>query len=320
MGSIKMGIGFGLWQQGMPDAATLFAYIDQAEAMGIDSVWLSDHMMGPRPEISIVPMMAAIAARTERLKFGPSVMMLPLRHPIAVAKDVATLDFLSNGRVIMAVGLGADEHEAVAVNVPLKQRGSMTDEGITILRKLWSGTRVQHHGTHYHFDDVTITPQPRKKIDIWVGGRSDAALRRVARLGDGWFASFVTPQEFASGQAKIDAYAEAYGRGDDDIEAGSIVFCHVDSDGDRARQDFVRFFSTRRRRSPDRMLERSAVGTPAECRAVLQRYVDHGLTKFALWPACPPSQLLRQLDYYAQEIIPYFELRPAPAAAPRTAP
>src|SRR5438874_12835052 len=80
MGSIKMGIGLGLWHHGMPDAATLLEYIDKAEAWGIDSVWLSDHLMGPRPEVAVMPMMAAIAARTRRLKFGPSVMMLPLRH------------------------------------------------------------------------------------------------------------------------------------------------------------------------------------------------------------------------------------------------
>ena len=138
MGSIKMGIGLGLWHHGMPDAATLLKYIDKAEAWGIDSVWLSDHLMGPRPEVAVMPMMAAIAARTQRLKFGPSVMMLPLRHPITVAKEMATLDFLAPGRVIMAVGLGADEHEAAAFNVPLKQRGPMTDEGIAILRKLWA--------------------------------------------------------------------------------------------------------------------------------------------------------------------------------------
>src|SRR5262249_17843784 len=122
MGSIKMGIGLGLWHHGMPDAATLFEYIDKAEAWGIDSVVLSDHLMGARQEVAIMPMMAAIAARTQRLKFGPSVMMLPLRHPITVAKEIATLDFLAPGRVIMAVGLGADEHEAEAFNVPLKQR------------------------------------------------------------------------------------------------------------------------------------------------------------------------------------------------------
>lgn len=309
MGSVKMGIGLGLWHQGMPDAATLFEYIDKAEAWGIDSVWLSDHLMGPRPEVAIVPMMAAIAARTKRLKFGPSVMMLPLRHPIAVAREIATLDFLSDGRMIMAVGLGADEHEAAAFNVPLKSRGAMTDEGIRILRKLWSEPVVSHHGKYYHFDNVTITPRPTKKLDLWVGGRSDHALRRVARLSDGWFASFVTPQEFAEGVAKITLFAKEYGRENEEIEAGSIVFCHVDPDGHKARRDFAAFFAGNPRRPPEMMLERSAVGTPDECREMLQRYLDHGLTKYALWPACPPQHLLQQLAYYAQEIIPAFEPR-----------
>lgn len=307
MGSIKMGIGFGLWQQGMPDAATLFEYIDKAEAWGIDSVWLSDHLMGDRPEVAIIPMMAAIAARTRRLKFGPSVMMLPLRHPITVAKDIATLDFLSGGRIIMAVGLGADEKEADALAVPLKQRGAVTEEGIAVLRKLWSGSQVSHHGTHFHFDNVSITPRPAKKIDIWIGGRSDAALRRVARVADGWFASFVTPREFADGVHKITEYAALYGREHEEIEAGSIVFCHVDPDGDKARRDFAAFFAGNRRRPPEQMFARSAVGTPEECRAILQHYVEHGLTKFALWPACPPAHLIRQLAHYAQDIVPYFE-------------
>ncbi len=307
MDSIKMGIGLGLWQQGMPDANTMFEYIDKAEAWGIDSIWLSDHMMGERQEVSIVPMMAAIAARTRRLKFGPSVMMLPLRHPIAVAREIATLHYLSHGRVIMAVGLGADEKEALAFNVPVKQRGSMTDEGVEIIRKLWSSTNVTHQGKHYQFENVTITPRPATKIDIWVGGRSDAALKRVARIGDGWFASFVTPQEFKEAEGKIAEWAVAYGRENDDIEAGSIIFCHVDPDANKARQAFIDFFSGNQRRPPDRMLERSAVGTPEACREILQRYVDHGLTKFALWPACRPQQLIDQLAFYAQDIIPYFE-------------
>jgi probable F420-dependent oxidoreductase len=316
MGSIKMGIGLGLWHHGMPDATTLFEYIDKAEAWGIDSVWLSDHLIGPRQEVAVMPMMAAIAARTQRLKFGPSVMMLPLRHPITVAKEIATLDFLAQGRVIMAVGLGADEHEADAFNVPRKQRGAMTDEGIAIVRKLWAEPDVSHHGKHYHFEHVTINPRPAGKIDLWVGGRSDPALRRVARLADGWFASFVTPQEFAEGQAKITEFAAAYGREHDEIEAGSIVFCHVDADGQKARRDFATFCAGNTRRPPELMLERSAVGTPEECRDMLQRYVEHGLTKYALWPACPPSQLLRQLAYYAQDIVPYFEQPDVSLATP----
>ncbi len=315
MDTIKMGIGFGLWQQGMPDAQTLYEYIDKAEAWGIDSVWLSDHMMGERAEVSIVPMMAAIAARTQKLKFGPSVMMMPLRHPIAVAREVATLDYLSKGRMIMAVGLGAEGKESDAFKVPRKKRGSMTDEGVEIIRKLWAGPNVSHHGTHYQFDEVTINPRPAKKIDIWVGGRSDFALKRVARISDGWFASFVTPEGFAEGVAKITEFAAEYGRQDEEIEAGSIVFCHVDPDGEKARRDFTAFFAANNRRPPELMLSRSAVGTPEECRETLQRFVDHGLTKFALWPACPPAQLIRQLAFYAEDIIPHFELRDVPVTA-----
>ena len=315
MAGIKMGIGLGLWYRGMPDAATLFDYIDKAEAWGVDSVWLSDHMMGEREEVAIVPMMAAIAARTRRLKFGPSVMMLPLRHPIAVAREVATLSYLSDGRMIMAAGLGADKREAEAFGVPLKGRGAMTDEGIAILRRLWREADVSHHGEHYRFEHVTITPRPRQKIDIWVGGRSAAALKRVARVSDGWFASFVTPREFAEGIEQIEAFAHQYGRRPEDIESGSIVFCHVDADGAKARREFAAFFDRNPRRPAQQMLERSAVGTPEECREVLQRYCEHGLTKFALWPACPPDRLLGQLAFYAQEIIPFFERRDAPAPA-----
>lgn len=315
MTGIKMGIGLGLWHQGIPDAATLFAYIDKAEAWGIDSVWLSDHFLGERAEVAVLPMMAAIAGRTQRLMFEPSVMMLPLRHPIAVAKEIATLDFLAPGRVIMAVGLGADEQEAAAFDVPLKQRGGMLEEGVAILRKLWAGPDVSHHGKYYHFDHVAINPRPAEKIDVWIGGKSDYALRWVARVADGWFASFVTPEEFAEGQAKIREYGAMYSRESEAIEAGSIVFCHMDADGAKARRDFAAFFAGNARRPPELMLARSAVGTPEECRATLERYVAHGLSKYALWPACPPQQLLRQLAYYAEEIMPYFEQRQMSMAA-----
>ena len=137
----------GLWYRGMPDAATLFEYIDKAEAWGVDSVWLSDHMMGNREEVAIVPMMAAgRGPPPSASNSAPASLMLPLRHPIAVAREVATLAYLSNGRMIMAAGLGADKREAEAFKVPLKSRGGMTDEGIAVLRRLWQETDVTHHG------------------------------------------------------------------------------------------------------------------------------------------------------------------------------
>ena len=140
------------------------------------------------------------------------------------------MDFLAPGRVIMAVGLGADEHEAAAFNVPLKQRGTMTDEGIAILRKLWTAPDVSHHGKYYQFERVTITPRPAKNRYL---GRWPQRCRPAAGgAAGGRLVCFVChPQEFAEGQAKIAAFAVAYGRENDEIEAGSILFCHVDADG-----------------------------------------------------------------------------------------
>lgn len=112
-------------------------------------------------------------------------------------------------------------------------------------------------------------------------------------MADGWFASFVTPEEFAEGQATITALATEAGRDVTEIETGSILFCHVDPDGAKARRDLAAFFAGNTRRPPEAMLARSAVGTPEECREIIACYVAHGLTKYALWPACPPEQLLQ---------------------------
>ena len=188
MGAIKMGIGFGLWQQGMPDAATLFAYIDQAEAWGIDSVWLSDHMMGERAEVSIVPMMAAIAARTRRLKFGPSVMMLPLRHPIAVAKDIATLDFLSNGRFLFGIGGGWNAEEMANHGTDFRRRWKVLRERIEAMKVIWRDDNAEYHGEFVNFDPIWSWPKPVQKPHppIYLGGHGDKALERVVRYCDGW--------------------------------------------------------------------------------------------------------------------------------------
>ena len=120
------------------------------------------------------------------------------------------------------------------------------------------------------------------------------------------------PTGICGGAGKNCRVAALYERADEEIEAGSIVFCHVDRDGGKARRDCAAFFAGDMRRPAAMMLGCSVVGTPEDCREMLQHYVEHGLTKFALWSACLPSQLLRQLTYYSQDIIPYFEQRHVP--------
>src|SRR5262249_5775128 len=202
MHAIKIGIGFGSWRLGLPSPKLICEYAERAEDLGIDSIWLSDHVVSRQPHLEIACVMALFAARTKRIKMGPSVLTLPARDPVQVARTYATLDYLSGGcgRVIMAVGLGSDPRDSLAWCGPAEERAGRLEEGVTVLRKLWSGTQVTHEGKFYRFTDVTIEPRPaRGPLDIWIGGRSNPALRRVAKYGDGWFPSFVTPEEFKAG-------------------------------------------------------------------------------------------------------------------------
>jgi probable F420-dependent oxidoreductase len=307
MDTIKLGIGFGGWRLGTPTAATVFELIDKSEAWGIDSVWLSDHIIdvGVNPELDTPSMLAAIAARTSRMKMGPSVLSLPLRHPVITAKTFATLDYLAPGRVICAVGLGSNPKEFGALGMTIEHRAGKLDEGMVLMRKLWSESHVTFTGKYYQVEDITIEPKPaRGHIDLWVGGRTDFALKRVARLGDGWFASRVTPQQFREGRQKIAEFAAGYGRGDADIEAGAIVFCHVADNSQEAHAVADRFCQS----MPDRdhVQQFWPIGSPQECCDKIARYVEAGLTKFVLWPACPPADLITQVDRFAHEIIPQF--------------
>jgi probable F420-dependent oxidoreductase len=307
METIKLGIGFGGWRLGAPSAGTIFELIDKAEAWGLDSIWLSDHIIdvGAYPELDTPSMLAAIAARTTRMKMGPSVLLLPLRHPVIAAKTFATLDYLAPGRVICAVGLGANPKEFGALGMTIEHRAGKLDEGMVLMRKLWSESHVTFTGKYYQVEDVTIEPKPaRGYIDLWVGGRTDFALKRVARLGDGWFASRVTPQQFREGRQKIAEFADDYGRDAADIEAGAIVFCNVADRSQDARAVADRFFQNMADR--EHVQPHWPIGSAQECCDKIARYVEAGLTKFVLWPACPPSDLIAQVDRFAHEIVPQF--------------
>ncbi|MBI3303626.1 MAG: LLM class flavin-dependent oxidoreductase [Deltaproteobacteria bacterium] len=307
MDKIKMGIGFGGWRLGTPSAATIFELIDKADAWGIDSIWLSDHIIdvGVHPELDTPTMLAAIAARTTRLKMGPSVLLLPLRHPVVAAKTFATLDYLAPGRVICAVGLGANPKEFGAMGMTIEHRAGKLDEGMLLMRKLWSESHVTFAGKYYQVEDVTIEPKPaRGYIDLWVGGRTEYALKRVARLGDGWFASRVTPQQYREGRQQIAEFAREYGRDAADIEAGAIVFCNVSDRSQDAHAMADRFFQNMADR--EHVQQHWPIGSPQECCEKLARYVEAGLTKFVLWPACPPSDLIAQIDRFAHQLIPEF--------------
>jgi len=308
MSTIRIGIGFGLSRLGMPDPETICRYAERAEDLGIDSIWLSDHIVGHEPSLDIACVMALFAARTRRIKMGPSVLTLPARDPVQVAKTYATLDYLTggSGRIIMAVGLGRDPRQCLACGVPPEERGPRLEEGVEVLRKLWAGPDVTHEGKYYRFANVTITPRPaRGTLDVWIGGNTDAALRRVARYGDGWFPSFITPDEFRGGMEKLAAYGAQSGRTIEPGEAGVVILTHVTNDRARAQQ-ISQLVGARFPKAPESLMARLAIGSPTECIEKVRAYVDAGCTKFVLFPIAAPEDLVAQIELYGREIVPHF--------------
>ncbi len=308
MGNVKIGIGFGGGRQGLPTPRDVCAFAERAEALGIDSIWLSDRVSSRQPQLDITCVMAMFAARTARIKMGPSVLTLPARDPVHVARTYATLDYLTGGcgRVIMAVGLGSDPRECLACGIRPEERAGRMEEGVEVLRKLWAGGGVSHHGKYYHFDDVTIEPRPaRGPLDVWIGGRTDAALRRVAKYGDGWFPSFITPSEFQAGMAKLIAFGATRGRAIDPREAGVLLLTHVTSDPDEA-DTLCRLLAASGQVPSDSLPDRCAIGAPEACVRQIQAFVDAGCSKFVLFPVAAPERLLAQIEAYAADVLPAF--------------
>ncbi len=306
MTGIKIGIGFGQWQYGLPEPELLCRYAEVAEQAGLDSIWLSDHIVTRNPTLDITCLFAMIAARTKRVKMGPSVLTLPARNPVHVAKTYATLDYISGGRMVMAVGSGSDLRDLKASGVPVEERGKRLDEGIAILRRLWTESHVTHQGRFYQFEDVTIEPKPRKgSLDIWIGGKSDAILKRVVRLGDGWFPALTTPDEFKHDMAKLAAFGEEQGRKINPREAGVLLLTHVTEDRDEGWKTVAPFLRSLPM-APDELAKRCLVGSANECVAKIAAFVEAGCTKFVLRPSCPPDQVLGQIEQYAGRILPRF--------------
>lgn len=309
--SIRVGVQFAGWPLAAVSGERFLCFLDRLEALGLDSIWFSDRLISAGPSVGITAALAAVAARTRKLKFGPAVMVLPTRHPLEVAKELATVDVLSNGRLLPAFGLGTeDEREYEAAGVPKSERAARLDEVVPLLRRLWTEDRVSHHGRFYQLTDVTITPKPVQKPcpPIWFGGRSAAAYRRVGRLGDGWLASFITPDEVRQGVAAIKAAAAAAGRELEPDHYGVIVSYRVAASREQAMAGLTPALARFR---PDVPPEQYCAFGPAdECVAMIRRFIDAGASKFVLRPACPPQELDEQIELLARRIVPAVERMP----------
>jgi probable F420-dependent oxidoreductase len=203
------------------------------EALGYDSLWVSDHVVIPweirsrypynatgdfplSPATDFLEPLTALtlaAAVTSRVRLGTSVLVLPHRHPVLTAKMLATLDHLAPGRVILGAGVGWMREEIELFGVPYARRGAWTDEAIRIMRACWRDDRVSFKGEFFSFEGLGCRPRPASgSIPIWIGGHTDRALRRVVALGDGWHAAFPTPTALGEGIARLREACKQAGR------------------------------------------------------------------------------------------------------------
>jgi probable F420-dependent oxidoreductase len=280
----------------------------RVEELGFDSLWVSEHMLFFVPTFDAITVLAAFAARTQRILLGSAVLLLPLRHPTVVAKEVASLDIISNGRIILGVGVGGEyPREFVACGVPVKERGRRTDEAIEVMRRLWSESGVNHEGRFFRLEDANMLPRPVQKPGppIWVAGRSEAAIKRAARLGDGYMPYLFSPERYRDSLEKVSAFAQQHGRDPASIEAGMYQFICLADTYEEARQRANQDLSLRYNQPFDRIVDRYCVlGTPDQCAERLGHYVEAGVRHFILVPIGPPAELPVHLEVYAREVVP----------------
>lgn len=305
-------IRFGA-QLGMHPPAEQFALVRRLEALGFDSVWVGDHVSFHNPLYESLTLLAAYASITERIKLGTAVYLLALRPPAIAAKVTATLDVLSGGRLVFGVGVGGENpKEFELAGVPHRERGARVNEAIEVVRTLWRETPARFKGRFTEFDGVSIDPKPVQAggPPIWIGGRSDAALERAARQGDGWVSYVVQPERFAQSLAKIRAAALAQGRALDGFTPAHLTFITLGRDYESARSVWVERLSRRYAQDFAPLARKyGVIGTPEQCAEQLERFRAAGCRYFLLNAICDSADEGPQLERMAAEVIPRFGTR-----------
>ena len=305
--SVAIGYMPGAFGQGGDDPDYLRRMVAVGDKHGYDSIWLSDRIVSDQFSLEPVVALSMVAAYSQRMKFGTSVLAMPLRNPVVLAKQIATLDFLSQGRMLPAVGLGQEEPEEYeACGVSKEGRGPRTEEAIQLMRRLWEEDDVTHEGEFFTCHNVSVTPKPwfKPSPPVWIGGRSPAAARRVGRVGDGWLVSSATPQEIHDGREIIFDTAEENDRSIESDHIGVLVGYYMSPNVEETVSKTYEFVTRHR---PDAYFtEYSALGPPERIAEVIQRYIDAGASKFVVRPLCPADETMEQLDMMGSEILPQF--------------
>ena len=293
--------------------AEQFALVRRIEEWGFESVWAGDHVSFHNPIFESLTLLASYIGITSRIKLATGVYLLALRSPAVAAKMTATLDALSGGRLIFGVGVGGENpKEFEACGVPHRERGARVTEGIDVVRTLWRDTPASFQGRFTRFERVSIDPKPVQEPGppIWIGGRSEAALTRAARQGDGWISYVVHAERYRQSVSRIREMAAGAGRALDGFVNAHLAFITIGADYEKARETWVRLLSKRYAQDFGPLAGRyGIIGTAAQCAEQLERFIEAGCTYFVMNAICDNDDTERQFEQIAAEVLPRFATR-----------
>lgn len=292
-----------------PDVAEILAYARLAEELGYGSLWAWDHMLlgtrNPFPFLESLTTLTAVAMATSRVRLGTSVLVLPLRNPLVLAKTTASLDRVSGGRLVLGLAAGWYEREFHAAGVPFKQRGRIFERNLDTLKQFWSGELVAGEENGIEYRNALMLPRPTQqpRPKILIGGYVDKVLRRVATKSDGWLTYFYTPESFATAWKKVRDFAEEAGRDPGELENVAQLPIYVDEDeatADRRCREYIDEYCDLPKWS-ESSAESSIRGTPEQCAEQLAEHFAVGVQQICL---CPAGYEIEQIERIAAEVLP----------------
>jgi probable F420-dependent oxidoreductase len=276
---VKVRIGYGLGTRTGLNDERYGHVVDELERLRFDSLWVSERIGGEAPDPLVA--MAFAAGRTSHLKFGMSVMVLPGRNPIVLAKALASLSTMSGGRLLPAFGLGqVHPIEQQAFGVERTERARWFDEAMAVMRQCWTGEPVVHDGERFHYDGVVVRPVP-KRMDVWLGGFAPSELKRVGRLADGWLPSFVTPADAEHGRRVIETVCAEHDRSIEDDHYGVLIPYTLGPVPDAVLANLAK-------RRPDVDPTEIVPDSWEALASLIRRFVDVGTSKFVVLPMDEP--------------------------------
>lgn len=293
----------------LPDARKLIEYGVRMEELGLESVWVWDHiLLGVEPHFPIIEslsLLTAVAARTSRIKLGTGVLVLPLRNPVVLAKQLSSIDLISNGRLILGLASGWYKREFDAVGVPFEKRGAIMDQNLEIMTRLWQEDMVRAELPPHNLRNSVMFPKPaqRPRPKMLIGGYVDRVLKRAGTKGDGWLTYFYTPESFTKSWEKVRKFAREAGRDPDALESTNqlpimIGKSRADVEGPmnewlRTEWDYADWSES--------TAASAVMGTVDECVRQLRAHVATGVDRIIF---VPYKYEMEQVEMVAKEIIP----------------